>query len=273
MVFTGLNFVAVTVLVRQMGTDLPAVQSAFLRFAIGTLFLIPSFYALLRRRIANGMMPFFLGRGVMHSAGVVLWFYAMARIPVAEVTAIGYLNPVLVIIGAGIFFKEKVAWWRYVAIGLALSGALIILRPGFRELGPGQLAQVVSAMFLAGSYLFGKRLSQTVSAGNVVVMLSFCVTLGLAPLAYVVWVAPTLWQLLSLTLVAGFATVGHFSMTRAFQSAPMAVTQPVAFLQLIWASAFGYVLFEESPDVFVLIGGFVIIASVTFIAWRSNVNT
>ena len=93
MIFTGFNFVAVTVLVRQLGTDLPAAQSAFLRFAIGALFFAPSLLGLVRGGPSRQALRVFFARGTVHACAVVLWFYAMARIPVAEVTAIGYLNP------------------------------------------------------------------------------------------------------------------------------------------------------------------------------------
>ena len=269
MIFTGFNFVAVTVLVRQLGTDLPAAQSAFLRFAIGALFFAPSLLGLVRGGPSRQALRVFFARGTVHACAVVLWFYAMARIPVAEVTAIGYLNPVLVTLGATVFFKEKLTRTHYLAIGLAFVGTLIILRPGFRNLGLGQMAQVGAAILFGCSYLLAKKLSQSQSAGQIVVMLSFCVTVGLAPLAFWVWVPPSLWQFFSLALVALFATLGHFSMTRAFQAAPMAVTQPVVFLQLIWASLFGYILFDELPDVFVVLGGFIIVAAVSYIVWRN----
>ncbi|MDP5333146.1 MAG: DMT family transporter, partial [Paracoccaceae bacterium] len=215
MIFTGFNFVAVTVLVRQLGTDLPAAQSAFLRFAIGALFFAPSLLGLVRGGLSPQSLRVFLARGAVHACAVVLWFYAMARIPVAEVTAIGYLNPVLVTLGATLFFKEKLTRTHYLAIGLAFVGTLIILRPGFRILGLGQMAQVGAAILFGCSYLLAKKLSQSQSAGQIVVMLSFCVTVGLAPLAFWVWVPPSLWQFFSLALVALFATLGHFSMTRA----------------------------------------------------------
>ena len=270
MIFTGFNFVAVTVLVRQLGTDLPAAQSAFLRFAIGALFFGPSLLGLVRGGLLPQSLWVFLARGAVHACAVVLWFYAMARIPVAEVTAIGYLNPVLVTLGATLFFKEKLTRTHYLAIGLAFVGTLIILRPGFRNLGLGQMAQVGAAILFGCSYLLAKKLSQSQSAGQIVVMLSFCVTVGLAPLAFWVWVPPSLWQFFSLALVALFATLGHFSMTRAFQAAPMVVTQPVVFLQLVWATLFGYILFEERPDLFVLLGGFIIISAISFLSWHSH---
>lgn len=72
-------------------------------------------------------------------------------------------------------------------------------------------------------------------------------------------------------LVACFATAGHLTMTKAFAAAPMTVTQPVTFLQLVWAVLLGAVLFGEPIDGWVMLGGAVIMASVSFITWREAV--
>lgn len=268
MLASGLSFVGVTGIVRHLGTDLPAVQSAFLRFAFGVLFLLPTVAPILRNGFAPGALRLFGLRGVVHTAAVVCWFYAMARIPVAEVTAIGYLNPVLVTLGAALFFGEKLAFRRMAAVGVAVIGALIVLRPGLREVTDGHLSQLGAAVFFAGSYLIAKRLSQIASAGAVVAMMSFFVTLGLLPFALWVWVPVTVPQLAWLALVAGFATAGHYCMTRAFNAAPLAVTQPVTFLQLVWATLLGALVFGEGVDPFVLLGGGVIIGAISYITWR-----
>ncbi|WP_246020211.1 DMT family transporter [Aliigemmobacter aestuarii] len=268
MLASGLSFVGVTGIVRYLGTDLPAAQSAFLRFAFGVVFLLPSLLPLIGRGFAPGAMRLFTLRGVVHTAAVVAWFYAMARIPVAEVTAIGYLNPVLVTLGAALFFGEKLALRRIMAVVVAILGALIVLRPGVREVTDGHMAQVAAAFFFAGSYLFAKRLSQMESAGTVVAMMSLFVTLGLLPFAIWVWVPVSPAQLGWLALVAAFATSGHYCMTRAFTAAPLTVTQPVTFLQLVWATLLGALAFGEAVDPFVLLGGAVIIAAVSYITWR-----
>jgi drug/metabolite transporter (DMT)-like permease len=83
-----------------------------------------------------------------------------------------------------------------------------------------------------------------------------------------VWVQPTLTDLALLFAVASFATAGHFTMTLAFQAAPLTVTQPVTFLQLVWAVSLGVLFFAEPIDGWVVFGGLVIIGSVTFITWR-----
>lgn len=270
MLASGASFVAVNGLVRWLGTDLPAPQSAFIRFACGLLFLLPTLVPLLRQGFAPGMLRLHIGRGAVHTLAVMLWFFAMARLPVAEVTAIGYLNPVLVTLGAVVFFGERLALRRILAVLVAIGGALIILRPGLRELGPGHLAQVGAAVFFAGSYLFAKQLSARESAGRVVAMMSLCVTLGLLPFALVVWVPVTVVQVAALALVAVFATLGHYCMSRAFAVAPMTVTQPVTFLQLVWAALLGLLAFGEPLDGFVLLGGGIIIAAISYITWRES---
>jgi drug/metabolite transporter (DMT)-like permease len=268
MLAAGISFVGVNAIVRSLGTELPAAQSAFLRFGFGMVILLPVLWPALRAGFAPGMLRIYAGRGVFHTVAVVLWFYAMARIPLAEVTAIGYLNPVLVTLGAALFFGERLTGARMAAFGMALLGAVIILRPGLREVTNGHLAQLGAAVFFAGSYLFGKALSGRASAGAVVAMLSAAVTIGLLPLAVWVWVPVSMAQLGWLALVAACATSGHYCMTQAFQAAPMAVTQPVTFLQLVWATLLGTMLFGESLDVYVLIGGGVIIAAISFVTLR-----
>ncbi len=268
MAVTGLCFVAVTALVKLLGERIPAAESAFLRYLLGLVFLLPMARSLSRLRLSARQWQLFGLRGLLHTAGVVLWFFAMTRLPIAEVTAMNYLNPVYVTILAVFFLGETLAFRRILAIVAALLGALLILRPGFRELDPGHIAMLGTALFFAGSYLLAKILSGQVSAAVVVALLSVTVTVGLAPLALAVWVWPTGWELLVLFGVACFATAGHYTMTLAFAAAPVSVTQPVTFLQLVWSVLAGWIFFAEPPDFWVIGGGSLIVGAVVFITWR-----
>ena len=164
MLVTGLFFVAVNGTVRWIGDDLPAAQSAFLRFVFGLLFLAVPLARALRTGFPAPVWRRFVLRGAIHVCAVVLWFYAMARIPVAEVTAIGFINPIVVTAGAALFLGERLGWRRVLAIGVALGGALIVLRPGVRDLEPGHLAQLCAAVCFGSSYLIAKQLTR-VSGG------------------------------------------------------------------------------------------------------------
>ncbi|MGA1614669.1 MAG: DMT family transporter [Lutimaribacter sp.] len=268
MVVTGLLFVGVTALVKYLGTDIPAPQAAFIRYALGLVFLLPMIRPILRADLSAKQWGLFAARGLAHSIGVALWFFAMARIPIADVTAMNYLAPIYVTIGAALFLGERLALRRVLAVVVALIGALIILRPGFREIGSGHFAMLAAAVVFGASYLLAKLLTDQTNAVIVVGMLSFWVTLGLAPMAAHVWVTPDLHTVLVLFVVACLATAGHYTMTLAFRSAPLTVTQPVTFLQLVWAVSVGTLFFGEAVDIWVVIGGLVILASVSFMTWR-----
>ena len=271
MVVTGLMFVGVTAVVKHVGSDVPAAQAAFLRYVLGLVFLLPMIKPILAAHLTTRQKKLFWTRGAVHTLAVILWFFAMARIPIAEVTAMNYLSPVYVSLGAALFLGERLPPRRLAAVIMALIGALIILRPGAKEVEIGHIAMLGTAVFFAIGYLIAKQLSGEVSAPVVVGMLSVTVTVGLAPFAMAVWVTPTLEQLGWLFLVACFATAGHYTMTLAFAAAPLTVTQPVTFLQLVWAVTLGAVVFGEAVDGWVIFGGAVIMASVSFITWREAV--
>lgn len=263
MLSCGLAFVGLTGIVRYIGTDLPASQQAFLRFAFGLMFLTPALVPLARQGLPKGALQMIALRGVVHTLAVLCWFFAMARLPVAEVTAIGYLNPVLVMLGGALVFGERLTATRIATAVIALAGAAVILRPGVRDLGAGQLAQVAAATFFAGSYLFARSLSRILPAGAVVAMLSITSTLGLLPVALWFWQPPSALQLALLAGTAALGSYAHYAMTRAFATAPLAVTQPVTFLQIVWASLLGWLVFDEAVDLWVILGAAAIITAIT----------
>ncbi|WP_073254525.1 DMT family transporter [Shimia gijangensis] len=271
MLLTGLCFVAVNVLVKTLHGRVPAAEAAFLRYVLGLPFLLPMIRPILSAHLSGRDLGFFALRGVVHTLGVVCWFYAMTRIPIADVTSMGYMAPIYVTIGAAIFLGEKLALRRILAVAAALVGALIILRPGFREVNAGHLAMLANSVLFAIGYLIAKNMSDKFNPAVVVGMLSITVTIGLAPLAAMNWVTPSWSDMAVLAAVACFATAGHFTMTLAFAAAPITVTQPVTFLQLVWAVLIGWLIFDEGVDPWVILGGFVIISAISFITWREAV--
>lgn len=270
MLLTGLLFVGVTAIVKHVGTDLPPAQSAFLRYVTGLVFVIPLIKLIKKANLSRNELTLFAWRGLAHSIGVILWFYAMAILPMAEVTAMGYLSPIYVTIGAALFLGERIATLRILAIFAAILGVLIILRPGFREISFGHISMLLNGILFALSYLIAKVMADKVEPLVVVGMLSIFVTIGLAPWAFWVWVTPTLSQLGWTFLLAIFATAGHYTMTLALRAAPISVTQPITFLQLVWSVLMGVLVFNEGFDKWVIIGALIIVFSISFIMWREE---
>ncbi|MBL6679198.1 MAG: DMT family transporter [Alphaproteobacteria bacterium] len=270
MVITTILFVGVTATVRYLEGDVPAPQAAFLRYAIGTLMLAPSLISLSKIKPDRPLLNKFILRGFVHSIGVTLWFYAMSVMPVAEVTAIGFLTYIFVSLGASIFLKEKLHKHRLSAILISFVGALIILRPGFKVIESGQLGMLIATMVFTASYLIAKIVSKERSSSEIVAMLSIFTTIFLIPSAIYSWEPLSLEAFLILAFTALIATLGHITMTKAIKAAPMVVTQPILFLQLVWASMVGLFIFDEKFDLFVILGGTIIMLCVCYVSYREH---
>ena len=270
MVVTTLLFAIVTGIVRYIGSDIPAPVAAFIRYIISTLFFIPLIVKMfiLERKRSNKRVYWY--RGLAHGFGVILWFFAMARIPVSEVTAIGYITPIFVSIAAFIFLKETFSISIIGALAICMIGMIIIIRPTTSGIATGQLSMIIATLFFAASYILAKKLSATESTLEILVALNFIVTLTLAPFAIAFWVTPSLQEVLFLGIVALFATAGHFTMTMAFKLAPITITQPISYVQIVWASGIGFIFFGETVTLLFSIGASLIILSSLYVTYTSS---
>lgn len=270
MFVTGLCFVCVTVIVRYIGPRIPAAESAFIRYLAGTVLLIPVYYRIYRGSVRIKVSAMMGIRGVAHGVGVLLWFYAMARIPIAQVTALGYLTPVLVTVAAVVFLKEVLHLRRMVAVVIGFIGVLVIVRPGIDEISIGQMAQLATTPLFALSMVLAKKLTRDSDPLAIVAGLSLVCTGTLLVPALMNWVVPGRQEILLLILTAVFATYGHYAMTLAFKYAPLSALQPISFLQLLWATLAGIALFGEPVDIYVLAGGLMLVSSASYIAYRES---
>jgi len=272
MLVTGLLFVAVTGIVRHLGSDMEAIQAAFIRYAFGLIMISPVLFRMRHGSFTFASLRLHAARGLVHGVAVMLWFYAMARIPIAQVTAIGFTAPIFISLGAALFLGERLQARRIGAILIGFGGTLVILRPGLQEIQLGALAQLTAAPLFAVSYLIAKKLTGTETSSSIVAFLSIFVTLILLPPALMVWRTPTLEELFWLAMTALCATLGHYTMTRAMQAAPLTVIQPFSFLQLVWATLLGLYAFGEAPDFWTWVGAGIIVSSATYIAHRETVR-
>ena len=270
MVVTTLLFAIVTGIVRYIGSDIPAPVAAFIRYIISTIFFFPLIVKMFILERNRSNKRFYWARGLAHGFGVILWFFAMARIPVSEVTAIGYITPIFVSIAAFIFLKEHFSISIIGALVICMMGMIIIIRPTISGIAIGQLSMVIATLFFAASYILAKKLSSTESTLEILVALNFIVTVTLAPFAIAFWVTPSIQEVLFLSIVALFATAGHFTMTMALKLAPITITQPISYVQIVWASCIGFVFFGETISFWFSVGASLIILSSLYVTYTSS---
>ena len=117
-------------------------------------------------------------------------------------------------------------------------------------------------------FLLAKKLTDEADSAEIVAMLSLGCTIVLLPMALADWRDPTWAEVGWLALTALCATAGHYTLTRAYACAPITVTQPITFLQIVWATILGVVAFGEPADIFITTGAAVIVGSAWYIARR-----
>jgi drug/metabolite transporter (DMT)-like permease len=187
-------------------------------------------------------------------------------LPIAEVTALSFIAPIFVVIGAVAFLRERLTRPRIIAVALGLVGVLIILRPGVAVVQWGALAMLAAAPLFAASKVLTKFLVRDDSSGTLVVYLSIYATLTMLAPALWVWQSPSQSDLVFLAGTAIFATTSHLCIARGLALVDVTVSQPIDFLQLVWSTMIGLIFFAESPVIWVWVGAGVVVFSATYMA-------
>lgn len=270
---SGLIFSMLNAVMRGLTLHIDPFQAQFLRYFFGLLVLLPVILpaglAAYRPRDVGAQFT----RGFAHTLGLCLWFSALPRIPLADMTAIGFTGPIFIMIGARVAFKEPMRWERWVATLLGFAGVLIIVGPKLSGSGGvWHLVMLASAPVFAGSFLLTKAMTRYETAGVILVWQSITVSIISLPLALWHWQALSgaQWALFALCGVLGSA--GHYCLTRGFAAADISATQSARFLDLVWSAVMGWLLFSDVPSAATLVGGTVISAATVWLARRESLR-
>jgi drug/metabolite transporter (DMT)-like permease len=267
----GFLFSVLNALMRALALGVDPFQAQFLRYLCGLLVLLP--IVLHRGLVAyrpHNVSGQFL-RGGAHTLGLALWFTALPKIPLADMTAIGFTTPIFIMIGAWLAFKEPMRWERWLATLAGLAGVLIVVGPALS--GSGGVYHVVmlaSAPVFAASFLITKALTRYETTGTILVWQSITVACLSLPLALLNWQSIGAWQWAAFMLTGVLGSAGHYCLTRSFTHADISATQSVKFLDLVWSAFLGFVLFTDVPTVSTLIGGSIICAGTVWLARRES---
>ncbi len=268
MLFSAAAVSCMTGVIRYLSDTLHPFEIAFFRNFFGLIFLAPMVLQAGTRHLRTSKAPFLVGRGLLSAIAMLCYFYGVSIAPLAEVTALSFMGPLFATIFAVLILREKLHLRRTVALIIGFCGALIILRPGFQEIGLGSVLILCSAAAWSICMIIIKVLTRTESS----VTQSVYTALVLAPITGLVaiaeWQWPSLLQLFWLAVMAGLGTVGQLAFTESFKAAELTTVLPLDFTKLIWASLIGYLIFAQMLDIWVLVGGTVIFAAATYISIR-----
>jgi len=257
-------------LIRSAQYDSNVYTIGFLRFFFGLIIIFP--YLIKKKFIPyrTKNFKFYFIRGLFNLPMMILGFGALVYVPFEQFKALHFLSPIIVVLLSFIIFREKVYMYRILALVIGFIGMLIIVRPGIVDFNIGTIMILISLTFWSLIIIVSKFVSKDDSPITMVTYQYTLMTIFALPLAIYFWQMPSLQSLIFVFIGAISGTILHLSLALSYKYAELSVTQPVWFSGLIFGSAFGFFVFNETPDVWTWIGGTVVFSSVLLITYNER---
>jgi len=257
-------------LIRSAQYDSNVYTIGFLRFFFGLIIILP--YLIKKKFIPykTKNFKFYFIRGLFNLPMMILGFGALVYVPFEQFKALHFLSPIIVVLLSFIIFREKVYMYRILALVIGFIGMLIIVRPGIVDFNIGTIMILISLTFWSLIIIVSKFVSKDDSPITMVTYQYTLMTIFALPLAIYFWQMPSLQSLIFVFIGAISGTILHLSLALSYKYAELSVTQPVWFSGLIFGSAFGFFVFNETPDVWTWIGGIVVFSSVLLITYNER---
>jgi len=256
--------------IRHLSATIHPFEIAFFRSLFALVVVLPWFARLGLAPLRTQRFGLHAARAVFNVFAMLAFFFALSIAPLSEVTALGFTAPIFASLLAALVLREAVRLRRWTAIAAGFAGVLIILRPGFEQVGLGQLLVLFSSMVWACALLVIKTLSRTDSSVTITSYMALLMgPLILVPAAFV-WQWPDGAQLLWLILIGVLGGTGQLCVAEALHQADTTLVMPFDFCKLIWITVIAYLAFGEVPGRFTWLGGAVVFASVLYITYRER---
>jgi drug/metabolite transporter (DMT)-like permease len=271
MLLNAACLVAGVALIRVLGRDLPEPVIVLFRFLFALAFFAPSILRGGGELLATRRPGAHALRAACGYAGFVAFVYAAQRMPLADVMALGFTQPLWAAAIGMLAFGERFSAARALALLAGFAGAMLVLRPGFAHapLLPA-LAALANALLTCVAMMTVKRLSATEPAGRIAALFLLVGTLLSAPGAWVAWTTPAPAALPWLVVLGALAWIGQVSLSRGYALGRFSTMAAMDFARLPAALAIGWIAFAESPDGLAVAGMALIgVASTAIVLWRS----
>jgi len=275
MMLSMLGFVINDLLIKALDGELAIPQVIWVRGVFLSLIML----AILWQR---GLLPKWrLGlnkgiaiRGVFEGGATLAFLSALVQLPFANLSAILQSLPLAVTLGAALFLGEPVGWRRWLAIVVGFIGVLIIIRPGMGGFHTASLLVLLSVFFAAGRDLITRKLPANIPSLIITGYSAVFITcLGMSiTLVAGMWSPMTLTQIVLLALAACFLFFGYHFIVLSMRTGDIAYVVPYRYTSLLWAILFAYLIFDEVPDVFTVVGSVIVVSMGLYTLYRELQN-
>ncbi|MCG7493712.1 DMT family transporter [Thalassobius sp. Cn5-15] len=263
---------ATTLMAKALGTDtlgdpLHPLQISHGRFIFAFLFYATA-AVVVRLRVRRPALHLHLGRTLFGWGGVSCLFAAATFIPLGDATAISFLNPVFAMMLAIPLLGERVGPWRWAAAGVALIGALVLLRPTPDSFQPAALIALASALLFGMEIIFIKKLAGREGPFQILLINNGLgvVISSLAVIAF--WQVPSMAQWAVMGSLGLCMAMAQACFINAVARAETSFVAPFSYATLVFASLYDWAVFTQIPDAISYLGAGIIISGAALLAWR-----
>lgn len=257
---------------KTLVTDYSPLQIGWVRYTVNTVVLIPF---LIRSRGAafRTAMPLTQGaRSLGVLASSIIFILGLAYLPVADATAINFVSPLLVTALSIPILGEKVGIRRWSAVAVGFIGMLVIVRPGGATFQLASFLPMISATAWATALVLTRRLSGGAESSlTTITYSSVFPTLILTAVQPFVWHALTWHGFLGMTATGLLSIAAQYLMILAYSKRPASSLAPLSYAQLIWATMYGFLIFDQIPVPLTWLGSAIVIASGLYVLRRERI--
>ncbi len=202
-----------------------------------------------------------IARGVAAACSATLFIFALRHVALADAVAISFVAPFMVTLMGALILREPVGIRRWIAVVLGFIGTLIILRPGVGVIHPAAGLVIMAAFFFACRQIISRATSDTDKTGTTIVYTALVGSAVLSlPLPWI-WVTPEPWAIALLIGMAALAAAGEILVIKALEVGMAVVITPIHYTLILWGTFYGWLIFNELPDLWTWVGAAIIVAT------------
>jgi drug/metabolite transporter (DMT)-like permease len=269
MLVAQLLFFAGNAVAKHLAETYPVPLVIWARLAFQMLLLAP-----LLPRLRPLLVTRRMGMQVVRAAFLVsstgFFYLAIHILPLADASAILYIAPLLITVLSMPLLGERVGAWQWVAVAIGFAGALIVIRPGVDFLQPALVIPLAAALGFAFVQISSRSLGRTDPPMTTFVHTTIVSALLASAAVPFFWITPSVEGWVTMAAIGVLSGGGQFAMIKAFAWAPAAVVAPFNYTGLVWAILFGFFVFGEIPDIWIILGATLITTSGLYIFRREH---
>ena len=260
------------VMAKILGTALPVIEIGWVRYLTSVVIVIGMGWSRGRLKVRVRNPGTQLVRGVMMVTSMLAFVAALRFLPLADAAAVGFVSPLLITALSVPMLGEIVGMRRWTAIAVGFIGVLIVIRPGGSTFHPAAFLVLLSSLTWSVASILTRRLAGQDDPAATMLWTSLVGLLVLTVMVPFDFVVPSLGYLALNIAMGAVATVGQYWMVLAYRHAGAALLAPFSYVQLLWATLFGFAIFATLPDQFTLLGAAIITASGLYTIHRERVR-